>query len=53
MASSSPLPQTPNAWDGAVTSNLAIVPTSNGSVDAYAGGGVTQLLLDISGYFAP
>ena len=25
-----------NAYDGAVTSNLAIVPTTNGSIDAYA-----------------
>ncbi len=41
-----------NAIDGAVTSNMAIVPTANGSIDAYASQ-LTQLILDISGYFAP
>jgi uncharacterized repeat protein (TIGR03803 family) len=41
-----------NAYDGFVTSNMAIVPTSNGSVDAYAAA-LTQLILDITGYFAP
>lgn len=47
-----PLVSTLNAVDGYVTSNMAIVPTSNGSVDAYAAG-LTQLIVDISGYFAP
>jgi hypothetical protein len=47
-----PLASTLNAWDGTVTSNLAIVPTTNGSIDAYAAG-LTQLILDISSYFAP
>jgi len=28
------------------------VPTNNGSVDAFASG-ITQLILDISSYFAP
>ena len=41
-----------NAIDGMVTSNLAIVPTNNGSIDAYASN-LTQLILDISSYFAP
>jgi hypothetical protein len=41
-----------NAPDGTVTSNMAIVPTSNGSVSAFASH-PTQLILDISGYFAP
>jgi hypothetical protein len=41
-----------NAYDGLVTSNMAIVPTTNGSIDAYADG-LTHLILDISGYFAP
>jgi hypothetical protein len=41
-----------NAYDGAVTSNLAVVPTSNGSIDAYAQD-QTQLILDIYSYFAP
>jgi hypothetical protein len=47
-----PLVSTLNALDGSVTSNMAIVPTSNGSIDAYAAG-LTHLLLDISSYFAP
>jgi hypothetical protein len=47
-----PLASTLNAADGAITSNMAIVPTSNGSIDAYASS-LTQLLLDISSYFAP
>jgi serine protease len=41
-----------NAQDGFTTSNMAIVPTNDGSIDAYAAG-LTQLILDISGYFAP
>ncbi len=41
-----------NAADGAVTSNMAIVPNINGKTDAYASG-ITQLIVDISGYFAP
>ncbi len=49
---SQPTASTLNAIDGAITSNMAIVPTTNGSVDAYAAG-LTQLVLDISGYFAP
>jgi hypothetical protein len=47
-----PLTWTLNAVDGAVTSNMAIVGTTNGSIDAYASG-ITQLILDISSYFAP
>jgi hypothetical protein len=47
-----PAASTLNAWDGAVTSNMAIVPTNNGSIDAFADG-TTQLILDISSYFAP
>jgi hypothetical protein len=41
-----------NASDGAVTSNMAIVPTANGSIDVFSTDS-TQLILDISGYFAP
>ena len=41
-----------NAEDGFITSNMAIVPTTNGSIDAYAAA-LTQLILDISGFFAP
>jgi DNA-binding beta-propeller fold protein YncE len=47
-----PVVSTLNAYDGFITSNMAIVPTNNGSIDAYAAG-LTQLILDISGYFAP
>jgi hypothetical protein len=41
-----------NAYDGDVTSNMAIVGTKNGSIDAFASN-PTQLILDISAYFAP
>jgi 6-phosphogluconolactonase (cycloisomerase 2 family) len=47
-----PLVSTLNAIDGAVTSNMAIVPTANGSVSAFASS-PNHLILDISGYFAP
>ncbi len=47
-----PVVSTLNAIDGAITSNMAIVGTDNGKVDAYADGS-TQLVLDISSYFAP
>jgi phosphodiesterase/alkaline phosphatase D-like protein len=39
------------ATDGAATSNMAIVGTSNGKVDAL-GSDATNLILDISSYFA-
>jgi hypothetical protein len=47
-----PVVSTLNAADGWVTSNMAIVPNVNGKIDAYASG-ITQLVLDISAYFAP
>ena len=47
-----PVVSTLNAIDGAITSNMAIVPNVNGKIDAYASG-ITQLILDISSYFAP
>ena len=47
-----PVVSTLNATDGSLTSNMAIVPTNNGSINAYATSD-TQLLLDISSYFAP
>jgi YVTN family beta-propeller protein len=47
-----PVVSTLNAFDGALTNNMAIVPSTNGKVDAYANG-LTQLILDISSYFAP
>jgi hypothetical protein len=43
-----------NASDGAVTSNMAIVPTNDGLIVAYVPEPDSgNLLLDISGYFAP
>ena len=47
-----PNASTLNAKDGAITSNMAVVPTNNGSIDAFAND-LTQLILDISSYFAP
>jgi hypothetical protein len=47
-----PVVSTLNAPDGSITSNMAIVPGFNGKVEAYASG-LTQLILDISSYFAP
>jgi hypothetical protein len=47
-----PVVSTLNAADGWITSNMAIVPSVNGKIDAYAAG-VTQMILDISSYFAP
>lgn len=47
-----PVVSTLNAYDGFITSNMAIVPNANGSIDAYADG-LTHLIMDISGYFAP
>jgi hypothetical protein len=47
-----PLVSTLNALDGSISSNMAIVPNQNGFIDAYASG-FTQLILDISSYFAP
>ena len=47
-----PLASTLNSIDGVVMSNLAFVPDSNGSISASASN-PSQLILDISGYFAP
>ena len=47
-----PVVSTLNADDGVIASNMAIVPTTNGSIDAFSSNS-TQLILDISGYFAP
>ena len=47
-----PLVSTLNAVDGAVTSNMALVPTANGAVSAFASD-PTHLILDISGFFRP
>jgi hypothetical protein len=46
-----PIASTLNAQDG-VTSNMTIVPNLDGSTDTYTFGW-TELILDISGYFAP
>jgi hypothetical protein len=45
-----PLVSTLNAIDGAITSNLAIVPAANGSISIF-GSNPTHLVMDISGYF--
>ena len=47
-----PIVSTLNADNATVTSNMAIVPTSNGSIDAYATD-PTWLILDLASYFAP
>lgn len=47
-----PLVSTLNAIDGAITSNMAIVPATNGSISAF-GTHPVDLILDLSGYFAP
>jgi len=47
-----PFVSTLNAGDGVVTSNMAIVPTTNGKISSFASDPV-HLVLDISGYFAP
>jgi alpha-tubulin suppressor-like RCC1 family protein len=47
-----PVVSTLNALDGAITSNMALVPTTNGLVNIYASH-PTYAILDISGYFAP
>jgi hypothetical protein len=47
-----PLASTLNAGDGAITSDMAIVGTTNGSINAFAFQ-PAQRILDTSGYFAP
>ncbi len=47
-----PLVSTLNAFDGTITSNMAIVPATNGSINAF-GTNPVQLILDLAGYFAP
>ena len=47
-----PVVSTLNAMDGFITSNMAIVTTTNGSIDAYASN-ATNLVLDMSAYVAP
>jgi hypothetical protein len=45
-----PLVSTLNALDGAITSNMAIVPTTNGSISGFPSN-PTHVVMDISGYF--
>jgi len=47
-----PVAATLNALDGAITSNLAIVPANNGSISVFPYN-PTHLVLDLFGYFAP
>jgi uncharacterized repeat protein (TIGR01451 family) len=47
-----PFVSTLNAGDGAITSNLAIVPAANGSISIF-GSNQTHVVMDISGYFVP
>jgi hypothetical protein len=49
---SQPLAATLNAIDGAITNNMAIVPTTTGSISVYPSA-PTHLVLDIFGFFAP
>jgi hypothetical protein len=46
-----PVVSTLNAGDGAIMSNMAIVPTTNGTIDVFSSN-FTNLILDLSGYFA-
>jgi hypothetical protein len=47
-----PVVSTLNAIDGVITSNMAIVPATNGVINAF-GTDPSQLIFDLSGYFAP
>jgi sugar lactone lactonase YvrE len=47
-----PFSSTLNSDDLALVSNMAIIPTSNGIVNAFASSSM-QLILDVYGYFAP
>jgi hypothetical protein len=47
-----PLAATLNAYDGAVTNNMAIVPTTTGSISVYPSN-PTHLVLAVFGYFSP
>ena len=49
---SQPVVSTLNAADGTVQSNMALVPTSNGSLSVFASH-ATYLILDVAGYFVP
>jgi sugar lactone lactonase YvrE len=49
---SKPLAATLNDYDGTITNNMAIVPTTTGSVSVFPSN-PTHLVLDLFGYFAP
>jgi hypothetical protein len=51
-ATPQPVVSTLNATDGSLTSNMAIVEDNDGAINAYASN-ATQLVLDVSAYFAP
>lgn len=50
--SAQPLQSTLNAYDGSVSSNLAVVPTIDGSISSYLTA-PSGLVIDVFGYFAP
>jgi uncharacterized repeat protein (TIGR01451 family) len=52
QGASQPLVSTLNAGDSAITSNMAIVSTTNGSISAFVPD-PTHLVLDLSGFFGP
>ena len=47
-----PVVSTLNAYDGAISSNMAITPLSGGSLSVFATDD-THVILDVTGYFAP
>jgi hypothetical protein len=49
---SQPATATLNAYDGAITNNMAIVPTTTGLVSVFPSA-PTHLVLDLFGFFAP
>jgi hypothetical protein len=52
QGTSQPFVSTLNAVDGSITSNMAVVPATNGSINVFSPD-LTHLVLDIFGYFAP
>ena len=52
QGSARPTVATLNALDAAITNNMAIVPTNNSQISAFASNH-THLILDLFGYFAP
>jgi len=52
QSAAQPVASTLNAWDGTITSNMAIVPANNGAIAAFVSN-PSHLLLDAAAYFAP